>query len=237
MWTGYYWTGSGGKVVYATIICEKDSTAYTYATDGNIKFAVSGITLTDKTEKCSGKVVEIGEAKVTGITSNITYKYYTDSDCTVETTAEGSGAAGLGKAPVKVGTYYVKAFADKDDVFFGVVSNVATISINHDLEEVAEKCATCTEDGNVAHFKCTGCGMCFSDGEGKNVLEKVKIDAMGHDYRNSYVWSNDGLSCRATAVCKNDNRHKVIEDGNINEEVVKKVTCEEAGKSIFTASK
>ena len=59
---------------------------------------------------------------------------------------------------------------------------------------------------------------------------------MGHDYRNSYVWSNDGLSCRATAVCKNDNRHKVIEDGNINEEVVKKVTCEEAGKSIFTAS-
>ena len=35
--------------------------------------------------------------------------YYTDSDCTVKTTAENSGAEAEGKAPVYAGTYYAKA--------------------------------------------------------------------------------------------------------------------------------
>lgn len=38
--------------------------------------------------------------------------------------------------------------------------------IDHTFTDVAEKAATCTENGNIEHYKCTGCGKLFSDEAG-----------------------------------------------------------------------
>lgn len=55
---------------------------------------------------------------------------------------------------------------------------------NHKLELVSEVKATCTEDGNIAYYKCTvdDCGKYFSDAEGKEEvqLDSTVIPATGH---------------------------------------------------------
>lgn len=51
----------------------------------------------------------------------------------------------------------------------------------HDLEYVEANEATCTEDGNVAHWHCSACNGNYSDAKGKEVLNAVIVDAIGHD--------------------------------------------------------
>ncbi len=51
----------------------------------------------------------------------------------------------------------------------------------HDLEYVEASEATCTEDGNVAHWHCSACNGNYSDAKGKEVLNAVIVDAIGHD--------------------------------------------------------
>ncbi len=55
----------------------------------------------------------------------------------------------------------------------------------HALVEVSALDATCTEDGHIAHWRCTVCGQRFADGEGKQQLtnDSWVIPALGHDLR------------------------------------------------------
>ena len=49
------------------------------------------------------------------------------------------------------------------------------------FRSVAEKAATCTEDGYEAYWKCEGCDKLFSDAEGKNeITAPVTVKAKGH---------------------------------------------------------
>ncbi|MBR1748140.1 MAG: uL15 family ribosomal protein [Clostridia bacterium] len=54
----------------------------------------------------------------------------------------------------------------------------------HTIVFVEEKAATCTEDGNIAHYSCSVCGRLFVDEEGTSPLnnEDVPVPALGHDY-------------------------------------------------------
>lgn len=54
-------------------------------------------------------------------------------------------------------------------------------ALGHDMTFVPAKDATCTEDGNVAHYVCASCGKTFADEEGANEIANVVIAALGHD--------------------------------------------------------
>ncbi|MGN0297748.1 MAG: LamG-like jellyroll fold domain-containing protein, partial [Lachnospiraceae bacterium] len=53
----------------------------------------------------------------------------------------------------------------------------------HDLEYHGEKAATCTEEGNIAYWTCTGCDKVFSDEAGTTeiTMEDTIVAASGHN--------------------------------------------------------
>lgn len=56
---------------------------------------------------------------------------------------------------------------------------------NHtDLKKVPSKAATCTEEGNIEYWRCSGCGNNYSDSKGtaKTTDAKVKTKKADHDY-------------------------------------------------------
>ena len=61
--------------------------------------------------------------------------------------------------------------------------------LGHDLEKVDAVDPTCTKGGNIEYWQCQreGCGKLFSDSEGKNELEKVTLDMLGHDFEDAKV--------------------------------------------------
>lgn len=57
-----------------------------------------------------------------------------------------------------------------------------TLPVNasaHTIVNVPAKPHTCTEDGIIAHYKCTGCGKLFSDKAGKNAITNI-VDPAAH---------------------------------------------------------
>ena len=53
----------------------------------------------------------------------------------------------------------------------------------HIVKEVAEKPATCTEDGQKAYWECETCGRLFADEKGTQQIEKpAVIPATGHNF-------------------------------------------------------
>ena len=53
----------------------------------------------------------------------------------------------------------------------------------HTLSHVDAAEATCTEPGNIEHWICTKCKLCFSDDQGENQIDDVTTPALGHDYK------------------------------------------------------
>ena len=49
----------------------------------------------------------------------------------------------------------------------------------HTIVNVPAEAHTCTEDGIIAHYKCTGCGKLFSDKAGKNEITNI-VDPAAH---------------------------------------------------------
>lgn len=74
----------------------------------------------------------------------------------------------------------------------------------HDLTKVPQTPATCTEEGNIEYYFCTGCNDCFTDAEGKNKIPetmRVQIGALGHTV--SEKWScDDQYHWRSCTVCQ-----------------------------------
>ena len=126
--------------------------------------------------------------------------------------ALGSGATGAkgsldyaSTAPIEIngGTVTIKRFqknnagetitVGKDGVLIigsgtdinikGEVINYGSVLCSeHSIKAVEAKDPTCTEDGNIAHYKCNVCGTLFSDEEGKTEVayEDVAITALPH---------------------------------------------------------
>lgn len=51
----------------------------------------------------------------------------------------------------------------------------------HSIIEITANFPTCTEDGNINHFKCKDCGKLFSDKAGLNIITDVSLSA-SHNY-------------------------------------------------------
>lgn len=51
----------------------------------------------------------------------------------------------------------------------------------HTLEHVEANAATCTEDGNVEYWHCTGCDKYYSDSSATTAIKSVLIGATGHN--------------------------------------------------------
>lgn len=66
--------------------------------------------------------------------------------------------------------------------------------------------------------------------------EEVAIDEDAHNWGEAeYTWAEDGSSCTATRVCKNNETHKETADAEITSKTVKDATCEEKGETEYTA--
>lgn len=64
-----------------------------------------------------------------------------------------------------------------------ITIDVVVSEHDHVVEPVAKQDSTCTEEGYEAHYKCTveGCGLLFSDAEGKTIIEAPAVIAPGHN--------------------------------------------------------
>jgi len=72
----------------------------------------------------------------------------------------------------------------------------------HDLTVVPAKDATCTEDGNIRHWVCSGCDVLFGDAEGKQTLtkEEVTLTDGEHSYYDGWVPAED-YHCHKCELC------------------------------------
>ena len=75
-----------------------------------------------------------------------------------------------------------KFFLDAEGSKEAGLDEITTPVEGHQMKQVAEKAATCTEAGNKAYWECTVCGKLFLDAEGKTetTLEAVALPATGH---------------------------------------------------------
>ena len=67
----------------------------------------------------------------------------------------------------------------------------------HVMSLVAATEATCTEDGNVAYYTCSGCGLYYLDeaGENQTTLADTVISALGHTAGDAVVENSVAADC------------------------------------------
>lgn len=75
-----------------------------------------------------------------------------------------------------------------------------TLTGNHDLEEVAGKSATCTEDGYKTYYQCKTCHQMFSDADGKTKIDSPETIPAGHTFSDE--WSYDATNHWHAATCE-----------------------------------
>ncbi len=106
---------------------------------------------------------------------------------------------------------------------------------NHTLASVSASAATCTADGNIAHWKCPVCCICYSDANGTTEISRasVIVPATGHSY-GAWTRLDDTKHKR---VCANDASHVETENHTWNSGVVtKQATTDATGVKTYTCS-
>ena len=111
-----------GKLYVAGVGTKDTASLFIHTTDMAAAKQQTNVQLTAKSAVYTGKQIRVADAKVTGSTGAVTYKYYLDEACTKKTTKTNSGAASNYGAPVNVGTYYVTATVAADDIYAKAVS-------------------------------------------------------------------------------------------------------------------
>ena len=114
--------------------------------------------------------------------------------------------------------------------------HVVTETVNTTSETTPAGC----EEKGVITYTAT-----FTDKDFGTVTDSVDIAAKKHDYVITYEWSEDGKTCTATAVCKNDSTHKITETARyeldketskIKATVKETATTEKMGTTAYTAT-
>ena len=77
----------------------------------------------------------------------------------------------------------------------------------HSLAYHAAEAATCTENGNIEYWSCSGCGKNFSDQEGEHEVTNVTIAAAGHAWsgwetEQEATCIREGIRVRSCERCK-----------------------------------
>ena len=136
-----------------------------------------------------------------------------------------------------------------------VINYGSVLCSGHSIKAVEAKDPTCTEDGNIAHYKCNVCGTLFSDEEGKTEVayEDVAITALPHSLvktdRQEETCTEDGnIEYYTCSVCdklfadEEATTEITIEDtvitakGHSYDSVVTPPTCTEAGYTTHTCA-
>ena len=135
----------------------------------------------------------------------------------------------------------------ENDVPITVVSGTITIqqTHTHTLIATAAKAATCTEDGNIAFWYCSGCGKYFSDANAEHEITQAQtvVPTLGHDWGE---WTESkAAKCTEKGeekrVCKRDGNHTETREtealGHDYVAVVTAPTCTENGYTTYTCSR
>lgn len=91
----------------------------------------------------------------------------------------------------------------------GVIATIEIPAAGHTYGElVPKKDATCTEQGNLAHYRCTSCNGYFvadtTAADGKKPVSKTDVttEAKGHDYEKEIKKATDQADGVITSKCK-----------------------------------
>lgn len=74
----------------------------------------------------------------------------------------------------------------------------------HELSKVPQVPATCTLEGNIEYYVCSGCSECFIDSEGKDRITEtmsVSLSALGHTTSDDWTY-DDNYHWRICTVCE-----------------------------------
>ena len=85
----------------------------------------------------------------------------------------------------------------------------------HELSEVAEKPATCTEPGVKAYYTCSGCEKMFADSKGENEITSPEVIGVTDHSFTDYKSNNDATCLKdgtKTAKCDNCELTETITD-------------------------
>ena len=104
-------------------------------------------------------------------------------------------------------------------------SKVDIEALGHDEIDHEAKAPTCTEIGWDAYVTCSRC----------DYSTYVEKPALEHDWEVSYEWAENGLSCTATRVCKNDQNHTESARATVTGVVAKDPTCCTMGDTQYKA--
>ena len=129
----------------------------------------------------------------------------------------------------------------KEDGWYCTASKVCSVcdeSVeNHEITE------TVKSTGEIQHNPtCEKNGMTLYTAEftvskfEAQCQEVYDLEKLNHKYQVSYEFTADGKSCTATAICDNDNSHKITETVDTVGDTVKKATCIENGLTVYTAT-
>ncbi|MBQ8873332.1 MAG: hypothetical protein IJ032_05210, partial [Clostridia bacterium] len=98
--------------------------------------------------------------------------------------------------------------------------------------------ATCETAGTKAHFQCVTCQCYLDENKKETTLDKLTIEALGHDYSApAYAWEQvlGKWVCAATKVCLRDASHIVSEVATVTAQSTD-ATCTTGGKVTYTAT-
>ena len=101
-----------------------------------------------------------------------------------------------------------------------------------EIKSETTKEPTCEEKGETTYTATFD--VDWAEEQSKTIAD---IGEKGHDWgKAEYIWAEDGSSCTATRVCKNDGNHKETVNAKITSKTVKEGTCEEEGETEYTAT-
>ena len=133
-----------------------------------IKAADSSISITgDPSKTYDGNVVTDPAVSQSGSTGAVTYTYYTNEDCTTETTNANSGAASDGAAPKNAGDYWVTATVAASGNYGSATSVAKNFTISQ--KDLTDDMITL---GTQATYDGTAHGPVYSVKDGTTVLTK-----------------------------------------------------------------
>ena len=133
-----------------------------------IKAADSSISITgDPSKTYDGNVVADPAVSQSGSTGAVTYTYYTNEDCTTETTNANSGATSDGAAPKNAGDYWVTATVAASGNYGSATSVAKNFTISQ--KDLTDDMITL---GTQATYDGTAHGPVYSVKDGTTVLTK-----------------------------------------------------------------
>lgn len=128
-----------------------------------------------------------------------------DTNGTLLTLTFDTSDAAEGEYPIKVtyrdGDIYDGNFAHLSPAITNGSVTIAKVGHTHTLTHHAAAKATCVNDGNVEYWSCSGCGKNFSDSDGANVLDDVRLAATG---KHNFVWVIDTEATAGTVGIKHE---------------------------------